>query len=181
MTAGAIICNTRVIKDGGFKGATRYMTDITILLQPIHHRYRHVWGCGIINLAGRNHTIMAGITALTDHLGTIVIWHGISEIRGVMAITTIGRGVRMWWRWCLAPRPDGDILRAAIVARSTVTGDPRVREDAHTKGKPARYRVDVAEMAVLCGRQVSRRIFHHGRCLRSGEVLCFMTAFAAIR
>lgn len=158
---GTVINDAGMIEHCRLKSAARCVANIAVLC------CRHVIRLGA--LAGGIRTVVAGITALTHDLGSVVVDKRIGEIRRVMAHAAI-LAVRR--RMCRrhASGTISNMVRTAVVARVTVTGDTLVREYRGYKSCDR-----VAVVAILPCRQVVLRFEQ----VRSGrQEFALMTTFA---
>lgn len=90
-----------------------------------------------------------------------MIWVRIREIRRVVTVITIIRChlMRRCWIVDLATSTGIAIFRAAVVARLTITGDTCVIKNTISCKEATRNQIDVAEVTILCRRQVRGRVF----------------------
>ena len=142
-----IVAGRAVVDDAGVieyrrdKGSAGHMANVTVL------GCRHMIGLRV--LTGGVGTIVAGITTLTHDLGSVVIDKGIEETGGVMTDAAIPAGVLMDRRTRITQSTEQHMVRTAVMAGGTVTGDVLV-------GKYRGYEAGdcVAIVTVLRSRQM---------------------------
>lgn len=146
MTRGTVIDDTCMIENGRAESTASDMTNTAVI------RRRHVRRTGLGILAGRIDAIVTGVAPQYCNLGTAVINKGIEETCRVMAGRTVAAGIVMNGRIRLAPGTDRNMVRAAVMARDTVSRDAGMTED---RRQERGHRM--AAVAVLFRRYMTRR------------------------
>ena len=141
----AIVARRTVVNDTSMieycrrKCAAWHVTDSAIL------------GCyNVVDLgflAGRIGTVVAGITAHSQHGGIAVVDKRVGKISRVMTQRAVDRSCRVWRRGCLPSGSKGDKGSASIVARCAVPGNAGMVE---SRGRKSGNRM--ADVTILDGR-----------------------------
>ena len=146
----------------GHEGTAGHVADVAVLGR------RHMIRLRV--LAGGIGAVVAGVTALADHIGTTVVDKGVQETARVMAHGAVTTGIAVYRGIRFTYCTQRDMVRTAVMTGGAVIGDTAVR-----KYRWCEYIRCMAQFAVLRCWQVTGRLHQLGPVRNEAFVMTALT------